>query len=418
MNQLIRACRAVFQFFAADSRDLVRSPGRRGAAPAPTRRDPVPPERQPADRQPASERQPTPDRQPESAGATRPDRPWAAVKDRQTAAEPADVWNDTAAQDWPRPSAVVRAQAASPVYGLDAGPNQPDDAAPDPDPVVPTPPRLGEPSKLTGLPWELPTSPAQPGVAADEARLGTIEVRAASVVGPGHRHAEERLPRQDAYRLGRTHDGEYLIAAVADGVGTAARADLGATVAVTTAVTYLKERLDHGTAPALLDGEELFTYVAGAIADQARQRGIATTDVATTLLVAVVGTRPGVRDAWVAAVGDSPAFRRRHDGWLQIAGDTKESGDNRVDGFLPHRPGSVRVALARLAPGDVLALVSDGVGDPIAKFPSVATWFARRWRTPSSAMSLVLDVCFELRAAQDDRTAVVLWIDPVQVRRP
>ena len=84
----------------------------------------------------------------------------------------------------------------------------------------PDPPVFSRASASGQAPWHLPVGTAPSGLAADAARLGDLEVRAASMVGAGHRCQEPADPRQDAYALGRTPDGQFLIIAVADGVST------------------------------------------------------------------------------------------------------------------------------------------------------------------------------------------------------
>ncbi|MGY0234285.1 protein phosphatase 2C domain-containing protein [Longispora urticae] len=286
------------------------------------------------------------------------------------------------------------------------------------------PPVLGEESPLARAAWRLPLEPSQPGISADEGLLGDVTVRAASVVGPGHRHSEATKPRQDAYRIGRTEDGRYLIAAVADGMSDSARADLGATVAATTAVSYLRTRLAQVDHLSELDPDEVFTYVAGAMVQQAKARHLSEGDIRTTLVVAVVPAtagRDGGRVVWLAAVGDSAVWLRQGDEWELAAGDAKSTdGDNSVACYLPHRPSGADHVVATFAVGSVLALLTDGVADAFHKFPGAERYFAERWSRPVPATAVLIDVNYEARTAQDDRTAVVLWLGerPVLAKEP
>ena len=76
-------------------------------------------------------------------------------------------------------------------------------------------PVIHQRSRLATAPWRLPASASPPGLAADQGTIGSLDVRAASLVGPAHRHTVPALPRQDAYRLGQDTCRGHLIVAVA-----------------------------------------------------------------------------------------------------------------------------------------------------------------------------------------------------------
>ncbi len=118
-------------------------------------------------------------------------------------------------------------------------------------------------SRAAAQPWRLPAVPSPSGVAADQASAGGLEVRAASLIGPGHRCMEPALPRQDAYRLGQDRKRRYLIAAVADGMTDSRHSEVGANTAVAAVVGLLRESLDAGIGLADLDVEEIFLAAAG-----------------------------------------------------------------------------------------------------------------------------------------------------------
>ncbi|MEV6495002.1 protein phosphatase 2C domain-containing protein, partial [Actinoplanes sp. NPDC051633] len=110
----------------------------------------------------------------------------------------------------------------------------------------PAPPRFDERgSNAHAQPWLLPPHRSAPGIAADEAQVGDLSVRAASVVGPGHRCTEPVVARQDAYQLGRDRASRFLVVAVADGISASRHADRGATVAAQRSVDALAGRLDQ-----------------------------------------------------------------------------------------------------------------------------------------------------------------------------
>lgn len=118
-------------------------------------------------------------------------------------------------------------------------------------------------------------------------RVAPWVVLGESVAGTAHRRSG--APCQDAFRF-RPLDpaGEWLAVAVADGAGSAARADAGATLACDEFV-----RRAEGLGPAALFTREgmtaLFADVRSALAAEAGRLGVRPRDLACTALLAVVG---------------------------------------------------------------------------------------------------------------------------------
>ncbi|WP_210587467.1 protein phosphatase 2C domain-containing protein [Streptomyces sp. GESEQ-35] len=287
-------------------------------------------------------------------------------------------------------------------------------------------PRFGAGSKAQRFPWVLPVRPASSGVAADEASLGDLAVRAASLVGPGHRCQEPATARQDAYRLARDAAGDHLLLAIADGVSSSSHAELGAAVAASTAITYLRRQLDQPDAAVRLSAAELFEEAATAMRREAGRRGLDPADVCAVLFVAVIPTRPAVpsgeRTMWAAWLGDASLWRLDDRRWRHTAGDRKEAthgyDSNAVTHTLPADPQAARETQLALRPGDVLSLVSDGVGDGLASIEELNTYLADHWQLPLPIASYLNDVGFDAERFLDDRTAVTVWIDPDARSRP
>ncbi|KUM82008.1 protein phosphatase 2C domain-containing protein [Streptomyces sp. ISL-22] len=281
-------------------------------------------------------------------------------------------------------------------------------------------PRFGAGSKAQRFPWLLPLRPAASGVAADEARLGDLAVRAASLVGPGHRCQEPATARQDAYRMTRDASGDHLLLAVADGVSSSEHAELGAAVAASTAVNHLRRQLDDPGAPVRLSAAELFEEAATAMRREAARRGLDPADVCAVLFVAVIPARPagpsGERTMWAAWLGDASLWQLDDKRWQYAAGDRKgataDYDTNAVTHTLPADPHAARETRLALRPGDVVSLVSDGVGDGLATIDELNTYLADRWRLPLPVASYLNDVGFDAERFLDDRTSVTVWIDP------
>lgn len=282
------------------------------------------------------------------------------------------------------------------------------------DPALMRPPVFGGAPRAARLPWLLPTEPSQSGIAADEVRLGDLDVRAVSLIGASHRCEEPATARQDAYRLGRDAAGRYLVVAVADGLSDSRRSDLGAMVAARCAVDVVREALDRGAAPDIR-WLEVFRVTASTVASAAKQSGLSAMEVCTALIVAIIPAEPDHRDGgrrvWLASLADVSAWQRSEAGWRMLAGDPKQDvfDRNAVHHFLPCHPDQVTAVCHDLPPGATITIVSDGVGDALTGVPGASTWFAQRWRTPPPLASFLLDVAYEARGQLDDRTAVTVW---------
>ncbi|MER7842903.1 protein phosphatase 2C domain-containing protein [Kitasatospora sp. NPDC096077] len=322
-----------------------------------------------------------------------------------------------------RPEPAPRPDAAVPACRYVAGPAASTAQQAKPRPVLrerPTDlsvPRFGDGARAQGYPWLLPERTVQNGIAADEAAVGALTVRAASVVGPGHRCDQPAGPRQDSYRIGRTRDSRYAIVAVADGLSSAAWSDTGATTASSQAVTLLREQIETGGFDRL-DVQELYRRVAESIAGQAAGRGVGTSLLATVLITAVIAEpdASGAAQAWVGWLGDSSAWTLDPYGarWRFSAGEAKDRAaqvvSNEVAGRLPDTPQLALDGYLTLAPGAALALVTDGIGDAWADpAGNVNEYFANAWRTPVPATRFTADVGFDAPQCLDDRTAVVVW---------
>lgn len=317
----------------------------------------------------------------------------------------------------PQPSTTV------PICRYVTGP-----AAPQPQPARPRPflrerptdlsvPRFGDGARAQGYPWLLPERTVQNGIAADEATVGAFTIRAASVIGPGHRCGQPAEPRQDSYRIGRSRDSRYAIVAVADGLSSAAWSDAGATTASSQAVTLLREQIET-VGFGGLDVKELYGRIAESIAVHATGRGVGTSHMATVLITAVLAEPDtnGVAKAWIAWLGDSSAWTLdpRVPLWRFSAGEAKDRAaavvSNEVAGRLPDTPQLARDHYVTLAPGAALALVTDGIGDAWADpAGNVNEYFANAWRSPVPATRFTADVGFDAPQCLDDRTAVVVW---------
>ena len=278
---------------------------------------------------------------------------------------------------------------------------------------LPEPPVFVGPSTPGQAAWLLPVGATPSGLSADGIRLRDLEVRAASVVGAGHRCQEPAVARQDAYALGRTESGNFLVVAIADGVGQSRHSDLAARVAVSAATRELTRIAEASELPEI-DTGLLYTKIAGEMVGTGRDRGIPDADVCAILITAVIPTRPqpnGTRRMWTSWIGDVSMWISRKGELRRCTGRDKTGLDrNALDAVLPFNPDQVEERVFELWPHDRVALMTDGVSDSLDSVAGARDYFARQWAgAPPHPAAFLHSLCYDGPGQTDDRTAVVVW---------
>lgn len=277
---------------------------------------------------------------------------------------------------------------------------------------LPDPPDFGR-SAAGQAPWLLPALAPHSGLAADAARLGDLEVRAASVVGPGHRCEEPAEARQDAYALSRTADGRYLVVAVADGLASSRHSDLGARLAVSASVRELRGMVGS-EGMQTIDPHYLYKVIAGEMVGTGRSRQLDDGEICSILITAVIPTSPGpdgVRVIWASWIGDVSLWCQRGQQLERLTGHDKSGLDrNALNAVLPFDPDQVEHAQFRFEAGDRIAIMTDGLSDSLTDVAGVAAFFADQWAGPPPHPATFLHgLCYDAPGQADDRTAVVIW---------
>ena len=142
-------------------------------------------------------------------------------------------------------------------------------------------------------------------------------VAAASVQGAGHGKAG--IPCQDAHHWVVVSEAGVLIAAVADGAGSAPLAEVGAVIAARTAVESARQKLSVLLAADRIEEpgwiqllHDTLTDAKAAVESEARTRSVPSSQLASTLIVVVAGL-----DAIAAVqVGDGAVIAAEADGAL------------------------------------------------------------------------------------------------------
>ncbi|MFF5246096.1 protein phosphatase 2C domain-containing protein [Streptosporangium sp. NPDC000095] len=262
------------------------------------------------------------------------------------------------------------------------------------------------------LPWS--TTSADAGLALDGGLVKGTTVRAATVRGRTHSFRGET--RQDAYGVRLSGDERWVIAVVADGLGSARHAEIASTVAVRAALDGIDSALRSGERPQSWDWKSVLAHVSDTVRRTTESLGAPRPGTntertpsarpGTTLTVAVLPSE-GEGQAVCAAVGDSPAILVTGGRWQALAG---EGGGDNVTAAIPGDLADIQVQMFSWRAGDLLVLSSDGFAAGVAggRTP-LAQRLSQTWRTPPSLVDFVREVDFRLSTFDDDRTVVAIW---------
>jgi serine/threonine protein phosphatase PrpC len=254
--------------------------------------------------------------------------------------------------------------------------------------------------------WSAPVGHRFDGFAVND-----FVIRSASHVGT--RHMQQRQIRQDSYAVTASQDGRFVIAAVADGVGSERWAALGADWAASAAVGQGLDALEtSGQAPAA----DLLINVASS--EVRRWAGFfdasaPESEFSTTLVVAVLDSV--TFEGQLARVGDANAFTRAEEKWIAHFRDSTAAPDAPTHA-IPSTTPAIERATFVLDPGQCLVLVSDGIGDLLLHADDVQHDLHQALAQPVTAQEFSAIAGFQRVQAHDDQTALAIWRrDPVTV---
>ncbi|MDT5024937.1 MAG: hypothetical protein QOE61_1363 [Micromonosporaceae bacterium] len=281
-------------------------------------------------------------------------------------------------------------------------------------------------------------------------RLGALEYRGVSV--RGFSHQEKGSPRQDAYQIRPSRDGAWLVGCVADGVAEGNLSHQAADLVCREATTHLGRVLaDHPPTPEpdwqkevdalpwqhLVDAAntaivaEALTIARAAytrkpeyaeqlarLAEQEYTMSDARKSMSSTGVAFAVHSKVGDDGTYAALVavlaGDSNAMLLREAAWHPLTPVKNEGAEVMSSGVesLP-RPVTVEPIALQLQPGDLMVVMTDGLGDALASGAGiVGDFLATMWRQPPDQLAFAQHLGFYRRTFTDDRTAVAIWVEP------
>jgi hypothetical protein len=298
---------------------------------------------------------------------------------------------------------------------------------------------VGDPGRQHEMvPYPADIAASRPDTTIDGANLGSVAYRAVSLRGFSHWGKKE--PRQDAYLLRISANGQWLAGCVADGVSQPKYSHMAADIACREITRHITAALDEHPAITAPDdwrklAEELPWQQA---VDQANAAMLAKAStgtreskdagpldahmvrgaMATTAVgfaVAAVPAEDGQLPYTLAVVaGDSSALILSAGRWHPIT-PVKNAGDDVPSNAVLALPRDVQVAPVTgfLRPGEALVVVTDGIGDPMGMGTGeVGQFLAAHWSRPPDLFAFAAHAAFYRRGFTDDRTAVAVWHKP------
>lgn len=292
---------------------------------------------------------------------------------------------------------------------------------------------IGDPGRAAAAVVPRPDErfPFRHDIVSDSVRIpgneGELHLMGASVRGLSHLYYGK--VRQDAFGRLLSADGRWLIVAVADGVSSGDYSHIAADIVCEQGCRLVSRQLLERDA-AELDWTVVLRCLSDEMVDRAAgEFGLAEPTLAqvaerlaATALFALVRVEPtgtGDRPVHVMALGDTSAWLLRPDSrpaWeplheVKNAGSVVASAATMALPGLPRRP--VPPVATTLRAGEVLVLMSDGVGDPLGRGTGdVGEVLADAWRQPPDPFAFTAQVGFQRRSYDDDRTVVAIWPVP------
>ncbi len=186
-----------------------------------------------------------------------------------------------------------------------------------------------------------------------------------SVVGPAHRHAGRGC--EDAFLVSAEFSGDLLVAAVADGAGSAARAAEGAACVVTAACAALRSWRATSTLAVTDISDDVahgwLAAVRAAVESHAVYAGIPLGDLAATCLLTVADASGAlalqIGDGGVAVRAAVAPSGQAADGWTPLTWPLRGEYANETV-FITSIDWRAAVQIERTGPVSAVALFSDG----------------------------------------------------------
>jgi hypothetical protein len=264
----------------------------------------------------------------------------------------------------------------------------------------------------------------------DTAWSAGIWMHAGSVIGPEHRSPKGLAPREDAYGAASADDPSVLVAAVADGVGSARDSHVASQMAVEEILSMpILKRVTVADLAALSEGMgqwkntalQVMEAVSTKLNEEAVDRRARLTDrakhsggrprpsaPATTLVLALAAMLGDVTRVVWCAVGDSEVAVLEPDSPDSVKWQTNPQDRAQGTRSLPRDSRHVEVGCCCLRPGEALLLMTDGCERVLSLDPEAHGLLCRIVDEPADPVPIVEVLHRYPSGATDDRTLLML----------
>lgn len=258
----------------------------------------------------------------------------------------------------------------------------------------------------------------KPDLIADIAQVDSLLLMGASLRGESH-YAYESV-RQDSFSIedfkcGRRH---YVMASIADGVGNAIYSDQFADLLVNNISVGIKEQLIKCQFIDKIDWNYITNYIWRVSREYCKRKTGSEnpTDYygkwASTLEFVLInaGTENDNEFVHVTICGDGGSYLIRDGEWYAIKNGKKAAGkfiSNDVV-CLPDKPVNPVIRYGKLKRGEMLFLVTDGLGDCIEESPELRLFLGGKLKASINLSAYVSVICTSIDQMDDDKTGILI----------
>jgi len=255
-----------------------------------------------------------------------------------------------------------------------------------------------------------------PTLCADAGALGPFWLAAASLTGLGHLHMA--TTGQDSYSFALADDGQAVICAAADGLGSRpSSAQIGATLLTRMLCARLARLPTDGV---LTSPQPSFATALAEVNDDLcsfrHKLGLhlEDRDLSSTLAFIWIPTDHRTRPSFAGRIGDCAVFTLSESAYETIF-ERGEGPLNVVKACLPRTPPLDELELKKLdlSTQQAIILATDGLADDLFNSPAVRAWLAKCWSSRCGAFRMLDALRYRRQGSHDDRTALTVWLEPL-----
>ena len=257
-------------------------------------------------------------------------------------------------------------------------------------------------------------------IVADIAKIGSLQVMGASLRGESH--YAHRIPRQDSFLIEEciiNENHKFVIAAIADGVGNAKRADEFSEMLVNFLCQKISRKLHEYPDLDHIDWHEVTDYMWNIAVNYCyKKSGSRKLDEyfsnwASTLECIVIETKPKELSRYTAVTisGDGGIYKIKSSSkWVAIkrGKDINGKSISNLVACLPDKPTNIIVKNGILQNDEIIFFVTDGLSDYIEAYGDVRKFFREKLPCHNNLPEFIRVLNVAVKQMDDDKTGIVI----------